>query len=80
MRTTVRLDDALLRKAKAHAAARGLTLTRLIEDALREVLARRESDRPRRRVRLPTAGGSGVQPGVDLENKSALLDLMDGIE
>ncbi len=35
------LDDALLGSAKQAAAARGTTLGRLIEDALREALARR---------------------------------------
>ena len=41
MTTTVRLDDDLLRDAELYAAARGLGLTRLIEDALGEALARR---------------------------------------
>ena len=43
MRTTIRLDDDLLREAKAYAAATDRTLTRLIEDALREALARRQA-------------------------------------
>ena len=40
MRTKVRLDDALLKAAKASAAAAGLTLTALIEEALRRRLGR----------------------------------------
>ena len=36
MRTTIRLDDDLLREAKVYAAATDRTLSRLIEDALRE--------------------------------------------
>jgi len=40
MRTTVQLDDDLFRRAKAAAAAAGITLSRLIEDSLRENLRR----------------------------------------
>ena len=77
MRTTVRLDDDLLREAKRHAAATGRTLTAVIEDALRETLCRRRQQGPRRRIKLRTVGGSGTQAGVDLDDSSALLDLMD---
>jgi hypothetical protein len=77
MRTTIRLDDDLLRDAKSHAAATGRTLTALIEDALRETLRRRRQHGSRPRVKLRTVGGSGTQPGVDLDDSSALLDLMD---
>lgn len=77
MRTTVRLDDDLLREAKRQAAATGRTLTAVIEDALRESLGRRRQRGSRRRVELRTVGGSGTQPGVDLDDSSALLDLMD---
>lgn len=80
MRTTIRLDDDLLREAKAHAAATDRTLTRLIEDALREILARRETRPARRCVRLPTSGHGGLQPGVDISDSKALWDLLDGIE
>jgi Arc/MetJ family transcription regulator len=76
MRTTIRLDDALLAEAKLAAAERGTTLTALIEDSLRESLARRQ--RPTRRVELPTSRGGGwVQPGVDLDDSAALLELME---
>lgn len=79
MRTTIRLDDALLREAKAYAAATDRTLTRLIEEALREALARRKQRAGRPRVELPTSGRGGLQPGVDLDNSAALWDLMDGV-
>jgi len=79
MRTTIRLDDHLLAQAKQVANATGRTLTRLIEDALRQSLARR-SPAPGRRPppRLTTVGGKGLQPGVDLDDGAALLDLMEG--
>jgi hypothetical protein len=78
MRTTIRLDDHLLREAKKLAADTGRTLTEVIEGALREILARRRKARPRTRVRLTTVGGRGVQRGVDLDDTAALLDVMAG--
>ena len=77
MRTTIRLDDALLREAKAVAAASGRTLTELVEDALRETLARRRAGAGRKRLILRTFKGNGLRPGVDLDDSAALLDLMD---
>lgn len=79
MRTTIRLSDELLQEAKKHATQAGTTLTALIEDSLRERLYRREDRRsPREAVRLRTCGGSGVQPGIDLDDSATLLDAMDG--
>jgi hypothetical protein len=80
MRTTIRLDDGLLAEAKRYASQSGRTLTGLIEDALREVLARRSRPRPRERIKLTTYGRGGTQPGVDLDNSAGLLDVMDGDE
>lgn len=77
MRTTVRLDDDLLTQAKQVAAVSGKTLTAVLEDALRESFARRDRIGPRRRVRLPTFDGGGTCPGVDLDDGSSLLDLME---
>ena len=76
----MRLDDDLLRAAKAHAAATERTLTQLIEDALRETLARRSASTDHPPVPLRTFKGSGVQPGVNLDSNAALLDLMDELD
>jgi len=77
MRTTIRLDDQLLIEAKQVAAQTGRTLTALIEDALREALARRGQQRRRDRVRLPTVSGRGVAPGVDIDDSAGLLEFME---
>jgi hypothetical protein len=79
MRTTLNLDDELLRDAKRLAAERGTTLTALMEDALRIVVRRVEKPQPRKRVRLPTFGvpGEGFMPGVDISNNAAMRELMD---
>jgi len=76
MRTTIRLDDDLLTRAKRAAAERGTTLTALIEDALRRTLAPKPTTE-RQPVSLPTFCGDGLQPGVDLDDTATLLELMD---
>jgi len=77
MRTTVRLNERLLAEAKKYAAETGRTLTSVLEDALRETLARRCARVKRRRVHLKTVKGDGIRPGVDLDDTAALLDLME---
>jgi hypothetical protein len=77
MRTTVRLDPDLLAEAKKTAAVRNTTLTAVIEDALRESLSRRNDPRKRPKVKLPTFRGKGIQPGVNLDDSAALLELME---
>jgi len=79
MRTTIRLDDQLLKEAKAAAAASGRTFTELVESALRETLARRKAGPRRERVTLPTFKGE-LMPGVDLDDSAGLLDLMEGTD
>jgi hypothetical protein len=79
MRTTVRLNEALLRDAKAEAARRGETVTALIERGLRLVLASSRKGARRKRIVLPVSTSSGgTLPGVDLDNSAELLDIMEG--
>ncbi len=78
MRTTILLSDELLAEVKKLAAESNTTMTALIEDALRERLARRERSRHVKHVSLTTYGSGGTQPGVDLNDSAALLDLMEG--
>jgi hypothetical protein len=78
MRTTVRLNDALLDQARREAAARGETLTALIELGLRLALARSREEGKRPKIDLPVSReGGGTLPGVDLDNSAALLDIME---
>ena len=77
MRTTIRIDEQLLKEAKQLAARRGKSLTSIIEDALRESLARQHEAGQRERVRLVTFSGKGLLPGVDLDDSAALLDLLE---
>ena len=79
MRTTVRLDDALLERARREADRRGVTLTSLIERGLKLVLARPERFPLRRHVEIPVCReGGGTLPGVDLDDSAALLDIAEG--
>ncbi len=77
MRTTVRLDEHLLARAKQQAAETGRTLTAVLEDALRESLARRGAQSKSKPVRLKTVKGGGVRHGVDLDDSASLLDVME---
>ena len=78
MRTTVRLDDRLFAQIKRYAQDSGQTFTTILQDALRGVLSRRVVRPKSRRVKLITFSGKGLLPGVDLDDTSALLDLMEG--
>jgi hypothetical protein len=78
MRTTIDLPDDLLAKAKKLAAESNRSLRALIEDALREALARRHSRSRSPPITLTTFGGTGLLPGVDLDDASALLELLIG--
>lgn len=81
MRTTVRLDDALLEQTKREALRRGETLTALIERGLRLVLAGSRPAGQHGQVVLPVCrAGGGVLPGVDLNDSAALLDILEGRE
>ena len=78
MRTTVRLNDGLLERARREAAARGQTLTSLIEQGLHLALAQSPSGTRRRTIVLPVSQkGGGVLPGVDVNNSTTLLELME---
>jgi hypothetical protein len=78
MRTTVDLDDAILRRAKELAARSNRTLTAVLEDALREALSRGNRPARRKKVRLLSSRQPpGVCPGVDLDHSAALLELME---
>ncbi|MEJ7718945.1 MAG: ribbon-helix-helix protein, CopG family [Ilumatobacteraceae bacterium] len=75
MRTTVRIDDALYREAKAQAARSGRSVGQVLEDALRAALRTRASSR--HAPPLVVYGGSGVMPGVELADSGRLRELMD---
>jgi len=66
--------DPLLVQARRRAAETGRTLTTFIADAVRESLACRRETRNQPPVRLTTFRGSGLQPGVDLDDSAGLQE------
>lgn len=78
MRTTVRLDERLMKEVKRLAHESGKTLTAVIEQSLREALARRRTTRPTGPIRLPVFAGDGLVPGVNLDDSGDLLERMEG--
>jgi hypothetical protein len=73
-RTTVRLPQDLLSRAKRKAATDGRTLTALIEDGLRLVLADSGAQKRSKRVLPPISRATGgLMPGVDLVHIADLL-------
>ena len=77
-RTTVRLPDDLVRRAKRKAAAEGRSLTALIEDGLRRVLNERAPAGKADRILPPvSAATGGLMPGIDLNDTAALQEMED---
>lgn len=77
MRTTIRINDDLLKRAKKRAAEEGRTLTSLVEDGLLLVLAKAKTG-SRRRIELPVSkAAGGVLPGIDLNRSSDLEEAMN---
>ena len=74
-RTTLAIDDDLLKTIKEKAARDGRTFQDVANELLRQAL----KPRPRKAVKLKLRGWKAVeQPGVDLLDRDKLFDLMDG--
>lgn len=77
MRTTIRINDNLLKRAKKRAADERRTLTSLVEDGLVLILSKVKLS-PRKRVELPVSKATGgVLPGIDLNRSSDLEEVMN---
>jgi len=76
MRTTLEISDELLRRAKRRAADEATTLRQVVEDALRRYLGGRSAER-RYEFRWRTEKGR-ILPGVRLDDRDALFDVMEG--
>jgi hypothetical protein len=71
-RTTVRLPQELLDRAKRKASAEGRTLTSLIE----AIADDRGAKKKRRLPRISKATG-GLMPGIDISDSAALQQIYD---
>ena len=75
MRTSINIDDQIYLEAKKLAVESKKTLASVIEDALRCVLAKKNTKKTP--VSLITMKGDGLKHGVDLDNSQSLKDIMD---
>lgn len=80
MRTTINLPDDLILQAKKAALEADTTLTEIIANALREALSRHRNRKPKSEFKVIASGRGGLLPGVDLDDASSLLDIMDGLD
>lgn len=77
-RTTVRLPQDLIARAKRKAAAEGRTLTSLIEDGLRLVVSEnRKASKPKRVMARISSATGGPMPGIDISDSAALQEMED---
>lgn len=77
-RITVRLPDELVRRAKRKAVAQGRSLTALIEDGLRRVLADgARGARVERTLPPVSLAMGGLMPGINLDDGVALQEIED---
>ena len=76
-RTTVRLPEELLQRARLKAAEEGRTLTSLIEDGLRMVVAEERPPAGKRVMPPVSTARGGLMPGIDLDDGSAIQAMYD---
>lgn len=76
MRTTLNLDDDLMRTVKRRAAESGETMTEIIERALRGQFNSASAPSEPFVFELPTVRGR-LRRGVDLTDRDALYELME---
>ncbi|MBI5509093.1 MAG: DUF2191 domain-containing protein [Deltaproteobacteria bacterium] len=78
MRTTLTLDDDIMKQARRVAAEQGRPLKDVIGEALRAGFGLLGRSRKAAKFALTVVGGRGLQPGVRLDDRDALFDLMEG--
>lgn len=76
MRTTIDIQDELLRRAKRKAADDQTSLREIVETALRSYLSRRKPGSGEYRLRWRTERGR-IRPGVRLDDRDVLFDIME---
>jgi hypothetical protein len=76
MRTTIEIGDELFRRAKSRAANEGATFRAIVETALNLYLSKGSRNTPYR-LRWRTESGR-LLPGVRLDDRDSLFDVMEG--
>jgi hypothetical protein len=80
MKITINLLYDLILRAKKAARETHTSLAKYTADATRVALDKRRRRVLRREFKIVASGKGGLMPGVNLDNTSALLDIMDGID
>lgn len=75
MKTTLNIDDGVMVCLKQEAARRGVTMSELVETALR-LLLQQQQQRPTTLEPLPTFDSGGAY--VDIADRDALYQAMEG--
>ena len=79
MRTTLNINDTLLEEAKKCSVERNCSLDEIVDEALRlGLVAQKKSGTTIIARPLKIFEGSGIQPGIDLNNNASVLEAMDG--
>ena len=76
MKTTLNIDDTVMRRLKEEAARRGTTMSALVEAGLRLVLDGEQERAERGRELRPLPSWDGGEPRVDVADHAALSALL----
>jgi len=76
VRTTLNISDDLLAEAKVVAARTHRPIGAVVDDALRMLLRREAAGSKPEAWTFPTSGAGGLRPGVNLDDREALADLL----
>jgi hypothetical protein len=79
MRTTIELDDELFGELKQEAARNRKTLREVVNDYLRKGMASPKTHK-KYVFRWKASPRGRIMPGVRINDRKSLYDLMDGIE
>ncbi|HMP72483.1 MAG TPA: ribbon-helix-helix protein, CopG family [Kiritimatiellia bacterium] len=82
MKTTLNIDDDLMRAVKVRAAQTDRTITDLVEEALRHTLAKpAKASEAETTWQFPESTFAGrPYPGVVIHDRKSVYDIMDGIK
>lgn len=75
MKTTLNLDDQVMKNAKARAARDGITFTALVEDAIRATLL--HDPQTEKYQFKPKVVTGNKPPNVDISERDALYEVID---
>ena len=76
MKTTLNIDDTVMRELRREAARRNTTISGLVEAGIRRILAEDVEQTAKRRRKLPSWDSGGAR--VDISKRDALYNLMEG--